>query len=88
MEYSSVELPFVMDSIIKDELDGDVLSGAYSLVNKIFLSSKKQTFFAALDDKFQYLTGKCNKIEIKSDQKLLNKESFDRLKKEIGLLNV
>ena len=85
---SSVELPFVMDSIIKDELDGDVLSGAYSLVNKIFLSSKKQTFFAALDDKFQYLIGKCNKIEIKSDQKLLNKECFDRLKKEIGLLNV
>ena len=35
-----------------------------------------------------YRPGKCNKIEIKSDQKLLNKESFDRLKKEIGLLNV
>lgn len=83
MEYSSVELPFVMDSIIKDELDGDVLSGAYSLFNKI-LSSKKQTFFATLDDKFQYLIGKCNKIEIKSYQKLLNKESFDRLKKEIS----
>ncbi|OCG42496.1 hypothetical protein A9G28_05375 [Gilliamella sp. Fer1-1] len=83
MKYSSVELPFVMDSIIKDELDAGVISSSYLLINKVLLSSPKQTFFAALNDKFQYLTGECNRIEIKSDHKLLNKESYEKLKNEI-----
>lgn len=83
MKYSSIELPFVMDSIIKDELDAGVISSSYLLVNKVLLSSQKQTFFAALNDKFQYLTGECNRIEIKSDHKLLNKESYENLKNEI-----
>lgn len=86
MKYSSVELPFVMDSIIKDELDTGVISSSYLLINKVLISSQKQTFFAVLNDKFQYLTGECNKIEIKSDQKLLNQESYEKLKNEIDVL--
>ncbi len=83
-KYSTVKLPFVLDSIIKDELDDDVRKEFYSLVNASVLKTQHQTFFAMLNNKLKHIEGheNYNKIIIK-EGRLLSKKKYLELKNEI-----
>lgn len=84
LSHSIVELPFVLDSIVKDELDSLVLEKCYKIIDKILLSSNKQSFFAVLDDKLFLLNPNHNKILIDNDKRLLSKEKFESLSSELS----
>lgn len=85
LKYSSIKLPFVLDSFIKDELDESNIQESYKLVEKTLLSSGEQTFFAMLDDKFDYIKGSYNTISLEA-KKLLNKGKFIELKSEFSCI--
>lgn len=76
INHSAVELPFVLDSIVKDELDSDILKKSYSLVDDVLLASDRQTFFAILDDKMDLIGKDYHKIKIDNSTKLLSKEQY------------
>lgn len=79
MDHSSIELPVVLDSIVKDELDTDILSKSYKLVSDVLLTSDKQTFFAILEDKMPLIPTVCNKIRVDNSSRLLSKENYEQL---------
>lgn len=83
-KYSRIKIPFVLDSIIKDELDSDILYKSYSIVNDTILKSKEQTFVALLVDKLSFIDSyeNYNKIEIK-EKRLLLKDKYADLEGEI-----
>ncbi len=86
LKYSNVELPFVMDSFIKDELDDMNIEESYKLIENTLLSSDRQTFFAMLEDKSEYIKGSYNKILLDGDKKLLSEDKFDDLKSEFSII--
>lgn len=79
MDYSPIELPVVLDSIVKDELDTDILYKSYKLVSDVLLSSDKQTFFAILEDKMPLIPSDCYKIRVDNSSRLLSKENYEKL---------
>lgn len=85
INHSAVELPFVLDSIVKDELDSDILKKSYNLVNDVLLASDRQTFFAILDDKMELIGKDYHKIKIDNSTKLLSKEQYIKLVEELTM---
>lgn len=88
MKYSSIALPFVFDTCIKDDLDDVNYEKFYNLVDKNLLKSNTQTFFVMLDKSTKYIQNfdSYNTIKLASDKRLLNKEDFKRLETEIEII--
>ena len=76
-EYSVVELPFVFDALIKDELTENNIKLMYETLEKYILNSNKQVFVVMLKDKLKYITGKHNLIEL--NKPILDKTKYDEL---------
>jgi hypothetical protein len=83
LKFSNVELPFVIDSFIKDELDDMNIEESYKLIESTLLSSERQTFFAMLEDKSKYIKGSYNKILLDVNNTLLSEDKFNDLKSEV-----
>lgn len=86
IDYSSIELPFVLDSIVKDELDAEILSKSYELVEEVLLNSEKQSFFAILVDKLNLIGQQHHMIKIEKQNRILSKENFEMLEHELLLI--
>ena len=86
IDHSSIELPFVLDSIVKDELDIDILSKSYGLVDEVLLNSGKQSFFAILIDKLNLIGQQHYMIKIEKQNRLLSKEKYELLEHELQLV--
>jgi hypothetical protein len=82
LKYSSVQLPFVFDSPIKDEIDKDNIKKFYQLIEDTLLTSEQQTICVMLEDKLPHIKGSYNKIALDGNNRLLNKEKFEELKLE------
>lgn len=87
IDHSNIELPFVLDSIVKDELDENVLEKSYKIVDELLLSSEKQSFFAVLDDKLNLISESHNRIYIDGENRLLSKERYKELSAELQLIS-
>ena len=87
IDHAKIELPFVLDSIVKDELDENVMEKSYKIVDEVLLSSGKQSFFAVLDDKLNLIDSKHNKIKIDAESRLLSKERYLELNSELQLIS-
>lgn len=85
INHSAVELPFVLDSIVKDELDSEILKKSYKLVDDVLLASDRQTFFAILDDKMELIGKNYHKIKVDNSSKLLSKEQYAKLSGELTM---
>lgn len=84
-ENSTIEIPFAIDSSIKDELDDKNIPIFYELIDEYILSSRRQTIAVGLNNKLQYIKSTYNKIEIYD--RVLNKDRASELKKEFDCLN-
>ena len=85
INHSAVELPFVLDSIVKDELDSEILKKSYKLVDDVLLASDRQTFFAILDDKMELIGRDYHKIKVDNSSKLLSKAQYAKLVGELTM---
>lgn len=83
--HSIVELPFGLDSTLKDELDPANIKKFYKIIEEIVLSSDKQSFVIMLHDKLSLLKNNYNKIEL--SKPILSKDKFDKLKQEISIIS-
>jgi hypothetical protein len=81
---STIEIPFAIDSSIKDELDDKNEPKFYELIDGYILSSARQTIAVGLNNKLQYLKSTYNKIEISG--RVLSKDNATELKKEFDCI--
>lgn len=54
-EYSAIDIPFGMDSFIKNESEASSLKPMFEAVEKYFFDSDKQSFFSLVDQNAQFL---------------------------------
>lgn len=54
-EYSAIDIPFGMDSFIKNESEASTLKPMFEAVEKYFFDSEKQSFFSLVDQNTQFL---------------------------------
>ena len=83
--HSIVELPFGLDSTLKDELDPANIRKFYKIIEEIVLSSNKQSFVIMLHDKLSLLSNDYNIIEL--SKPILSKDKFEELKSEFTIIS-
>ena len=87
IKYSKLNLPFVIDSIIKSDLDGEVLKTAYETIDEILLSSNKhQSFLAGLTDNLDSLIKKYPHIIIDSNKNILDTKKYLEYEREFDII--
>lgn len=81
---SKIEIPFGIDSIVKDEVDEDILSKFYCIVEDNILTAKQQTFFAMLNDKKPFIKNyqNYNEIILPSNERILKSDLYEIYEKE------
>ena len=83
-KYSSVELPFVLDSVIKEEPDDISMERMFSYIEDKLLKQNRQSFVSMLRDKLHYINGNYNIIDL--TKPILNENKYDEVHKSIESL--
>jgi len=76
--YSEIKIPFLIDSFIRSEVDGDNQKEMFSAISKYFLDLNSQTFFTVLNENLKYVKNydQYNKIYI-NEKPILKHESYE-----------
>lgn len=83
--HSIIELPFGLDSTLKDELDDFNINKFYKIIEEIVLSNHKQSFVIMLKNKLSLLKNTYNVIEL--TKPILSKQKFEKLKQEFNIIS-
>lgn len=83
-KYGIYQLPFCMDSFIKNEISGETAKELFSAISKYFLPLKNQIFFSIVNDNLKYLEIKEEYKIIQVEEHLLNEKDYKKL--SIGML--
>ncbi len=83
--HSIIELPFGLDSTLKDELDDYNINKFYKIIEEIVLSNNKQSFVIMLKNKLSLLKNTYNVIEL--TKPILSKQNFEKLKQEFSIIS-
>lgn len=83
--HSIVELPFGLDSTLKDELDDNNINKFYKVIEEIVLSNHNQSFVIMLKNKLSLLKNDYNVIEL--TKPILSKQKFEKLKPEFNIIS-
>lgn len=83
--HSIIELPFGLDSTLKDELDDYNIGKFYKIIEEIVLSSENQSFVVMLKNKLSLLESNYNIIEL--SKPILSEKCFDELKSEFDFIS-
>ena len=75
----------LIDSPIKDELDGKNIPKFYEIIEKVLLASNKQSFVVMLEDKLKYLKND-NYRYILLKKPILNNSKFVELEDEFSVI--
>lgn len=78
-EYGCYQLPFCMDSFIKNEISGETAKELFSAINKYFLPLKNQVFFSIVTDNLKYLDDKEKYQVIQIEDHILNEKDYEVL---------
>lgn len=86
--YSEIKLPFLIDSFIRTEIDGDNQVEMFSAITKYFLELNSQTFFTVLQENMKYVNDheKYHKIYL-NEKPILTAESYEKHRAEFKLGN-
>jgi len=82
-KYGVYQIPFCMDSFIKNEISGDTAEALFSAIEKYFLPLKNQVFFSMVTDNLKYLTDTKNYRTIQIEEHLLNEENYESISSQI-----
>ncbi|WP_313069752.1 hypothetical protein [Lacrimispora sp.] len=82
-KYGVYQIPFCMDSFIKNEISRDTAEALFSAIEKYFLPLKNQVFFSMVNDNLKYLTDTKNYHIIQIEEHLLNKENYKSISSQI-----
>jgi len=76
--YSEIKIPFLIDSFIRSEVDGDNQKEMFSAIGKYFLDLNSQTFFTVLNENLKYIKNydQYNKIYI-DEKPILKHEDYE-----------
>lgn len=83
MKYSIVKFPFIIDAIVKDELDDEISNLFYEELERTILNSKDQTIIALLSDKKNCFDNHHHYIELRKDERILKQDLYNLLESEI-----
>lgn len=83
MKYSIVKFPFIIDAIVKDELDDEISNLFYEELERTILNSKDQTIIALLSDKKNCFNNNHHYIELQKDERILKQDLYNLLESEI-----
>lgn len=75
-EYSAFDIPFGMDSFIKNESEESTLKPMFEAVEKFFFDSEKQSFFSLVDANKQFLHNTKKYNVLKMDDRILSKKYY------------
>ncbi|MCT4377651.1 hypothetical protein EFM21_00460 [Leuconostoc falkenbergense] len=77
-DYSAFDIPFGMDSFIKNESEESTLKTMFQAVEKFFFDSEKQCFFSLVESnkKFLYDTKRYNVLSM--ENRILSKEYYSK----------
>lgn len=75
-EYSSFDIPFGMDSFIKNESESSTLKPMFEAVEKFFLDSEKQSFFSLVDTNKKFFKDIKKYNILKLEGRILSKEYY------------
>lgn len=82
-EYGVYQIPFCMDSFIKNEISGDTAEALFSAIEKYFLPLKNQVFFSMVTDNLKYLTDTKKYRIIQIEEHLLNQDNYELISSQI-----
>ena len=82
--HSIIQLPFGLDSTLKDELDPNNIAKFYKIIEDVVLSNNNQSFVIMLKDKLPLLKNTYNTLNL--TKPILNKEKYDLLKSEFEVI--
>ena len=85
IEFSPVQIPIGLDSVIKDEVDENNKNNFYKIIEKYILESNKQSFVVMLEDKISVLENSTNYKYLNLQKPILKSEKYDEL---IGEFNI
>jgi len=82
-QYGVYQIPFCMDSFIKNEISGDTAETLFSTIERFFLPLKTQVFFSMVTDNLKYLADvkDCHIIQI--EDHLLKEENYETISAQI-----
>ena len=83
-KYSSVKLPFVLDSVIKEEPDDISMDRMFSYIEERLLKQNNQSFVSMLKDKLRYINGNYNIIEL--TKPILTEDKYNEVHESIESL--
>lgn len=78
-EHGIYQLPFCMDSFIKNEISGETTIELFTSINKFFLPLKNQVFFSIVNDNLKYLEIEEGYKIIRIEDHLLNEKDYEKL---------
>lgn len=86
--YSEVRLPFLIDSFIRTEIDGENYGEMFSAITKYFLELSSQTFFTVLQENVKFINGHEQYYKIYLNEKpILKAEHYEEHRSEFLLGN-
>lgn len=86
--YSEVRLPFLIDSFIRTEIDGENHGEMFSAITKYFLELSSQTFFTVLQENVKFINGHEQYYKIYLNEKpILKADHYEEHRKEFLIGN-
>lgn len=79
IEYGVYSIPIGIDSFVKNEVDKKTIEITFKELEKYILSSDYQTFFVAITENLEYLSGLNEYHLIKLTKPILNSENYVKL---------
>lgn len=76
-KYSSYEIPFCMDSFIKNEISGANASEMFTAIEAFFFSENNQSFFSIVSENLRHLEHKDDYNKVSVDGKLLLASKYE-----------
>lgn len=67
LSYSTVDLPFGLDTIVKDDLTEESIQNLYQLIESTLFKSTQQVFFVALENRIPYFKNQKDLTIVKVD---------------------
>lgn len=84
-QYSCYNIPFCIDSFIKNEIAGDNAIEMFGAIEKFFFTENKQSFFSIVSDNIKHLKFKEDYNEVLVEGKLLSKDMYEEISAKITL---
>ncbi|MBC6310884.1 hypothetical protein HCJ66_15205 [Listeria sp. FSL L7-1582] len=75
-KFGSYEIPFCMDSFIKNEISEDNAKQMFSAIEEFFFSDHTQSFFSIVSENLKYLKYQDSYKKVKVDGKILSEERY------------